>query len=286
MFKIVIGSDRFKHLTQFKLSEFLDHAYSLGINKIDTAPMYESEKMIGRYLQSNPNFLVSTKTKFIYKEHQSLKINENFKISLDNLKTQSIECLFLHNTPPSMISKIDIEEIFSLKKLGLIRKIGYSGHNFKIKDLKLEPQLDCLMVSFNALDVSDEHLIQQSKKEIYIKRPMANFVFKPSLIKDIKFGIKSVLKSKKPIDTQSYKFRFDKIQSSKKSFNENLEFYLKFITLFHPEANYVFGVSSIKHLNQIVNTLKSLNLELNEEIINYYNRVKQLGLEYKWKSLP
>ena len=256
MFKIVIGSDRFKHLTQYKLSEFLDHAYSLGINKIDTAPMYESEKMIGRYLQSNPNFLVSTKTKFIYKEHQSLKVNENFKISLDNLKTQSIECLFLHNTPPSMISKIDIEEIFTLKKLGLIRKIGYSGHNFKIKDLKLEPQLDCLMVSFNALDVSDEHLIQQSKKEIYIKRPMANFVFKPSLIKDIKFGIKSVLKSKKPIDT------------------------------FHPEANYVFGVSSIKHLNQIVNTLKSLNLELNEEIINYYNRVKQLGLEYKWKSLP
>jgi aryl-alcohol dehydrogenase-like predicted oxidoreductase len=284
--KIVIGSDRFKYLTQYKLAKFLDHAYSLGINKIDTAPMYGSEQMIGRYLQSNPNFLVSTKTTFIYKEHQSLKIKENFKISLDNLKTQSVESLFFHNTPPSMITKTDIDEINYLKKAGFIRNIGYSGHNFKVKDLKIEPQPDCLMVSFNALDISDEHLIQQSKNEIYIKRPMANFVFKPRMIKDIKSSIKNVLKSKNLIDTQSYQFRFNKMQNRKNSFHENIEFYIKFITSLCPRANYVFGVSSIKHLDQIVKSINILDFELSDDIINYHNRLKELSKEFNWKSLP
>jgi len=286
MLKIIIGSDRFKHLTQYKLSKFLDHAYNLGINKIDTAPMYESEKMIGKYLQSNPNFLISTKTTFIYKAHQSLKVSENFRISLENLRSQSIDCLFFHNTPPKMISRTDIDDINYLKKTGLIRKIGYSGHNFKIDDLKIMPQPDCLMVSFNALDISDEHLIQQSKNEIYIKRPMANFVFKPSLIKDIKSSIRNVLRLKNLIDTQSYQFRFNKMQNRKKSFHENIEFYIKFITSLYPEANYVFGVSSIKHLNQIVKTVNLLNFELSEDIINYHSRLKQLNKEFNWKSLP
>lgn len=285
MNQIVIGGGNFRYLTQFQLNKLLDHAYALGINKIDTAPLYESEKMIGDYLQINPNFLISTKTLYTRKTQQPLEVLKNFKISLEKLKTQSVDCLFFHSIPPALILEADIDEINYLKKSSLIRKIGYSGDNFKLNDFKNKSQLDSLMLTFNALDISDQYLIQQSKKEIYIKRPMANFVFKHSFIKEIKSTIKSLMKTKYPIDPQSYQFRLLKMQGGRKLFLSNFEFYIKFITSFHPRANYVFGVSSTTHLDEIVRTIKILNYEITEDLIVYYNRLQELTKEFNWKSL-
>lgn len=283
---IIIGSDRFKHLNQNQLSKFLDHAYSLGINKIDTAPMYQSEKMIGTYLQSNPNFLIQTKTKFVTTAGKPLHVKDTFRISQENLKSHRIDCLFFHNTPINMISKKDVEEISYLKESGQVSKIGYSGHNFKISDLEKKSNIDSIMITFNALDISDEHLLQFSKYTIHIKRPMANFVFKPNLIKEFKANVKKAFNIHTPIDLQSYQFRFEKMKKPQKTFYKNLIFYLKFTTLFSPNANYIFGVSSISHLNQIINATRILSSDLNDDIINYYTRLKEMHLEYHWKSLP
>ena len=285
MKQIVIGGGNFRNLTQYQVNKLLDHAYALGIDKVDTAPGYESEKMIGNYLRFNPNFIVSTKTLYTKKTKQPWEVFKNFQISLEKLKTQSVDCLFFHSTPPAVMCEADINEINYLKKSGLIKKIGYSGDNFKLNDLIIESQLDCLMVTFNSLDISDQHLIQKSKNDIYIKRPMANFIFKYDFIREIKYSIKSLLKTKYLIDTQSYQFRIKKMQGRKKSFNKNFEFYLKFITSFHPKSNYVFGVSSIKHLDEIVRTFRILNYELTEDLIVYYNRLQEFTKEYNWKSL-
>ena len=286
MDQFVIGGGRFKHLTQNQLNKLLDHAYALGINKIDTAPQYKSEKMIGNYLQLNPNFLISTKTEFTRNTLLPLEIIKNFKISLENLRIHNIDCLFFHSTPPALISKANLDEVDFLKSEKLIKKIGYSGGNFELNDLLIKSQLDCLMVTFNALDISDQHLMQQSKAEIYIKRPMANFVFKRDLINEIRSSIKNFLRVKNPIDIQSYQFRFKKMQTKEKSFSKHLEFYTKFITSFYPRANYVFGVSQTQHLDQIMSTIRMLNSELTEDLIIYYNRLQQLSHEFHWKSLP
>jgi aryl-alcohol dehydrogenase-like predicted oxidoreductase len=285
MDQIVIGGGKFKNLTQYQLNKLLDHAYALGINKIDTAPSYDCEKMIGNYLQYNPNFLISTKTLYYIKGKQHLSVNKNFQTSLENLQTNHIDCLFFHSTPPEVISEGNIDEINYLKKVGMISKIGYSGDNFRLKDIKDKSQLDCLMVTFNALDISDEHLTQQPEYEIYIKRPMANFIFKRELIKDIKFSIKDFLKMKKKIDIQSYQFRFERMQGRKKSFKDNLEFYTKFVTSFCPTAYYVFGVSQIAHLDEIINTFRILNSELTDDLISYHFRLQQKSEEFQWKSL-
>ena len=285
MDQIVIGGGKFKSLTQYQLNKLLDHAYALGINKIDTAPSYDCEKMIGNYLQSNQNFLISTKTLYYIMGKQQLDVNRNFQTSLNNLKTNHIDCLFFHSTPPEVMSDTNIDEINYLKKEGMISKIGYSGDNFKLNDIKNKSQLDCLMVTFNALDISDEHLIQQPKYEIYIKRPMANFIFKRKLIKDIKFSIKDSLKIKNRIDTQSYQFRFERMQGRKKSFKDNLEFYTRFVTSFNPRAYYVFGVSQIAHLDEIINTFRMINSELTDDLISYHSRLQQKSEEFQWRSL-
>jgi aryl-alcohol dehydrogenase-like predicted oxidoreductase len=241
--------------------------------------------MIGSYLKFNPNFIVSTKTLYTKKTKQPLEVRKNFQISLEKLKTQSVDCLFFHSTPPEMMCEADINDINYLKKSGLIKKIGYSGDNFKLNDFKIEPQFDCLMITFNALDISDQPLIRQAKNEVYIKRPMANFIFNYDFIKEIKYSIKRLMKTKYLTDTQSYQFRFEKMQGRKKLFTKNFEFYIRFITSFHPTSNYVFGVSSIKHLDEIVRVIRILNYELTEDLIVYYNRLQELTKEYNWKSL-
>ncbi len=275
----------FKYLTQYQLNKLLDHAYALGINKIDTAPLYESEQLIGNYLRINPNFLISTKTIYTRKHKSQLEVLKNLQISLEKLQIQSVDCLFYHSTPPQTICKANIIEFDNLKKSGLIRKIGYSGDNFKLDDLNIESYLDCLMVTSNALDISDQHLIHQSKKEIYIKRPMANFIFKPDWSKKVKFSIRNLLKEHS-IDPQSYQFRFEKMNGRNKSSTENFQFFVKFITSFYPSANYVFGVNSIKHLDEIVDAIKFLGNELSEDLLAYLNRLRDLTEQYNWRSLP
>ncbi len=284
MEQVVIGASRFKTLTQTELNRFLDHTQSLGINKIDSAPLYECEEKIGNYLETNSKFLVSTKTTYHEKSKQPLKILEEFNRSQQNLKTQNIECLFFHSTPPALISEVNLEELSLLKGNKLIKKIGYSGADFDLSDLKFRSQLDCLMITFNALDITDYNLIHKSNLEIYVKRPMANFIFKGASIREFKSCIKNFLRMKRPIDTQSYQFRFEKIQG-RNSFNDNLKFYTRFLTHFNPRAKYVFGVSKIEHLDQIVKTINILNNELTEDLIAYFNRLQLLSEEFKWRSL-
>jgi hypothetical protein len=182
-----------------------------------------------------------------------------------------------------LISETNIQEINYLKAQKLIRKIGYSGSNFEISDIKFKPQFDSLMLTFNALDIHDYNLSQNSNFEIYIKRPMANFMFRRDLLKEFKFCMRSLV-NKKSIDTQSYLYRYKKMKV-KNLFNENLKFYVKFITYFNPQANFVFGVSKIEHINQIIKTIEMINYELTEDLLAYFHKLQTLHEKYNWKSL-
>jgi myo-inositol catabolism protein IolS len=109
MNKMWIGTELFNgcfgnFYTQRDVDNIINHAYEIGINKIDTAECYNIEKIIGNSISQNKNkFKVATK--FGHQFHKGKKyhsfglddVKKQLENSLKSLKVDHIDLYYFHS---------------------------------------------------------------------------------------------------------------------------------------------------------------------------------------------
>lgn len=141
----------------------IHRAYDLGINTIDTAPIYglgHSEEVIGKAIAGNRDkYVISTKATFdwdtgkgrywnevdghkVYVDHSYEAIIKDCENSLKRLGTDYIDIYYTHNPAKDPV-KYPVEDtvraLMDLKKAGKIRCIGSSN----VKPEHIEAYLAC-----------------------------------------------------------------------------------------------------------------------------------------------
>ena len=151
--------------------DILFYAVQHGVNTLDTAIVYEdSENLIGKFLKTS-----QLQLKVISKlPSENIKVNENFKQSLDRLGLKEIYGYLIHNFR-SFIDKPAVwDELRGLKDKGLVEKIGFSlYHPQELEQLwQKRVEVDILQVPLSILDQRfAEYLpeIKQRKIELYVR---------------------------------------------------------------------------------------------------------------------
>jgi len=119
-----------------EVAKILQHAESLGIELIDTAPAYGgSEAVLGSCIQDRSCFKIMTKTPFfdkgVIREQDAAHLRKTFISSLQNLKQSSIYGLLIHHADDLLA--VDGQKLWSsmeaLKDEGLVKNIGVSVYN-------------------------------------------------------------------------------------------------------------------------------------------------------------
>lgn len=156
------------------IEQILDLAYEKKIIFLDTAEAYgDSQENIGKYHQNSVNsFNVITKFSPIRKDLPN-NILQRIKYNLNILKVKSLYGYMFHSfidfkTYFSLFKK----ELLSLKKEGIIKKIGVSLHsNKEIEDVLKCKHINLIQLPFNLLDNNNERkkiLVKVKRKGIEI----------------------------------------------------------------------------------------------------------------------
>ncbi len=128
----------------------LERAVELGINWLDTAPIYgfgRAESLTGDFLQSHPNLFVSTKTGLypipdpklpqeeweIERNLDPSRLRSELEKSLERLNKPHIDYYMFHWPDPSRDALPAWRELIRFQEEGLIGSIGLS--NFYLPDL-------------------------------------------------------------------------------------------------------------------------------------------------------
>lgn len=145
------------------------HAIDKGINFIDTAEQYRTERIVGEAINGydRESLILSTK-KSAWSSLTPEKIEKSFNKSLKSLGTDYIDLYHLHAVLPEGYDKIVSESIPILQKLrdeGKIRFLGITEmfntdlrHEMLQKALK-DDYWDVMMVGFNILNQTARELI-------------------------------------------------------------------------------------------------------------------------------
>ena len=142
---VALGSTDFGgRFPEGQCHEFLDAYESIGGNFIDTARVYgdfigkrlgESEKVIGRWLErkNRDDFFLSTKGAHPDMDHMNLgrlskaEIEDDFKRSLENLRTDYVDIYWLHRDDVSRPVGDIMQTLNALLESGHTRLIGVSN---------------------------------------------------------------------------------------------------------------------------------------------------------------
>ena len=130
------------------VSELLDAAEDLGINYIDTAPVYgvgRSEKVLGQALKGRrDHFILQTKVslnwrneggefeyerdgQMVYKDHHAAAIRKDVEGSLERLQTDYLDSVVVHRMSQTVPVEETMGELEKLKKEGKIRTVVISN---------------------------------------------------------------------------------------------------------------------------------------------------------------
>ena len=201
--------------------ETIHRALELGINLIDTAPIYglgHSEEVVGRAIKGRRSkVLISTKTTFHWDEHaegyfacmvdgkrvfkcmKKEAIKRDCENSLKRLGTDYIDILYTHNParPPDMTPVEEtVEALMELKKEGKIRAIGSS--NVTVENVKeylaCGCEIDIIQKRYSMLDRTVEDtllpLCEQNGISFHAYSPLEKGLLTGNVKKDFVFGEK------------------------------------------------------------------------------------------------
>jgi hypothetical protein len=251
--RVVLGAAKFNRLSALEVSKLLETAMELGVDEIDTAPLYgESEFLIGKAKEINSSFRINTKVGLPNPELFSpVSINESVERSLNLLKIEKIGTLFIHTLPHSCMNESIRETLDHLVSARKVERIGYSGDALELKSfLSKENCIDDVMSTFNILDQCNRDVLRryENEKNIYIKRPLANAVWAPHSIRD---RLKILMK--KSLSDLEYHERFDFMFSKRK--NSLLANFALFPLEEFQRAKGVYGITHEGNLRKLVKVI-------------------------------
>ncbi|MBC70009.1 aldo/keto reductase [Acinetobacter sp.] len=168
--KFVLGtwplSGDYGRYSEKNLIEVLNTAIDNKIHEIDTAPNYGKgivEKVIGNEIKDN--LIINTKVGSLTNKKKSFKLNDierSFYQSLERLKRNSINILFVHNPRVSDYQlHVILELLKKIKEDNLVKSIGISlAKNFKYSHKTLQA-FDVVQDDLNLLDLS--YMLKKNK---------------------------------------------------------------------------------------------------------------------------
>ena len=165
-----------------KLTRVIEMAMDRGVNLIDTAPSYFSQKMVGAAVKGRRDRVyIATKAETLNRE----EIIRGVEQSLRELGTDYIDILHEHGnylSPEEVFTKPGfLEACEKLKKDGKLRFCGVSGHNVGIHTEAIKTgYFDTFMIPYNYLiRTPEETLFPLAKKldigALVIKPMTGNF---------------------------------------------------------------------------------------------------------------
>lgn len=258
--RVAIGSSGFHRISKRSLFYFLDEAWAMGVRILDTAPIYgNAEILIGEYIQSSGNaFNVLTKLGLKdYRELNRGSLVNKLEISLGSLRSNTLHTLFLHSIPHAYIDDELLESLQELKNGGRVKRIGYSGDNEDLDFAIKSNYFDDFMVSINLLDMSNFAFVEKisTEKMIYVKRPLANAVWKNWYFNKCKFQLYKFLGARRTQDTHNYFFRYQVRRKSLPSSNSTPQNFLKFVASIPRDKVIVVGTTDVDHLKSTLSSL-------------------------------
>jgi hypothetical protein len=154
--------------------EIIRHSIDLGINIVDTAPLYcekESEKIVGMALQDGYREKVRLSTKNMIRSNNE-KWREVLETSLKNLNTDYIDFYYFwsaryKNYTDGIKGEGDLyKEALKAKEEGLIKSIVISSHDTpnNINNLISTGEFDAILLQYNLMNNSNRKCIRLARE--------------------------------------------------------------------------------------------------------------------------
>ncbi|SMG23519.1 Predicted oxidoreductase [Marivirga sericea] len=241
----------------------LKKAYEHGIRTLDTAAAYgNSEKLIGDFLQSNPEMGFKIITKI--KTDDSVDFEKSLTASLTNLKIDSVNTILFHSFTDFKKNINKHRNSINKHKGNLFEKIGVSIYdNNEIIELLDNDLIDVIQAPFNLLDNKTQrgHLFKelQSKGKIVHTRS--------SFLQGLFFMNKEVIpKGLSPLIPflDEIKKLCNQYDISVQELSLNYVLNKKYID------GVLFGVDNVSQLNQ---NMANINPQLPEDLINAIDEI-------------
>ncbi len=150
--KIVIGTAQLasnygatnnNFINQNESLKILETAYSNGVKFFDTAPSYNSENIIGKFIKSHglsKKINILTKIGSLKNKFSESSIKKSIEVSLNKLNT-SIHTLFFHDPKDILIFLKNLDFFLNLKNIFPIKNIGFSIYDPKEINLLIKNRL-------------------------------------------------------------------------------------------------------------------------------------------------
>jgi L-galactose dehydrogenase len=179
--------------------ELVRHALNNGVNIIDTAELYRTEKIIGEAIKGydRESIILSTK-KSPWGDLTPKAIEKSLDKSLKNLGTDYIDIYHLHAVLPDDYEKIVSDAIPTFKKLkkegkihfiGITERFDIDSQHVMLQKALEEDIWDVMMIGFNILNQTARELVfpKTIKKNIgtLIMFPVRLALSRPERLKEI-----------------------------------------------------------------------------------------------------
>lgn len=195
--KLILGTAKFgynygiskKILKTNEIKKIFKIVKSNKINFVDTAQNYvNSERRLGILKNCNPNFITKINLDNNIKKNPTKYLENKVLLSLKKLRIKRLYGLLIHN--PSFIfkNKKFYKLIYSFKKKGLVKKIGFSIYNqnelkiildkFKFDLIQLPISLfDRRFVANNSLKILKKRKVEIHARSIFLQGLLINEEF-------------------------------------------------------------------------------------------------------------
>ncbi len=280
-----LGGAAFGGLDQKAVDSLITTAIDAGVTRIDTAPLYgDSEIRIGQYLRKNRGLDLKISTKvgipaslildtrrktprgFTPGELSPSIINESVKSSITKLKVDDIDTLYLHSIDSAHFTDENMAALANLKRLGLVKHLGYAGDGFHLECAQKQSVFDTFMMTLNCIDQMN---MPHSKtvgleSRIVVKRALGSAVWRSknySMIQRLKDelaqipwldkNLRALLKANTSSGFTSYEYRFNKMFG--RSLNQDFTcIFLNFALSIPNIESVLVGTTSLQNLSQVI----------------------------------
>jgi len=278
--KIVLGTAQFlsnygivnynKDKSKKYFLNILEYAAKNGIFNYDTAPGYNSEKLLGEFIKTNKiiNQKIITKIPKINTSNYKDFVQKSIEKSAKNLNSD-IYTLFFHDISDVKFFLKDPKFFLNLKKKFQINHLGFSV--YEPSDLK-----DIIKNKFNISIQFPLNILNQSFEKYLKNKKLSPFFARSIFLQGIL--LRKIHKEKKKLYlANSVNKYFEYLKDKNIS---PLELNLSFINQYKKIDYFIFGIEHINQLKKIISCnfskfnkteIKKIKLYFNEEIIDPRN---------------
>tara|TARA_B100001057_G_C22792918_1_gene928359 strand:- start:769 stop:1638 length:870 start_codon:yes stop_codon:yes gene_type:complete len=229
---------------QIKILEF---AWKNNIRTFDTAPGYNTEKILGKLVKKNnleKEISIFTKIPhFDFDRSWNERVKKSIESSFSNCSTNNIDIFFFHQ--PKDIKDVLKKRKFldDLKKIFPIKKFGFSIYNLnEYNDLKNDNFFDCIQIPYSIANREFEEVIIKNKNKKFHVRS----IFLQGILLSKKSNI--LLKDKMLKKTQIYYHNF-----IKKDNISPTDLSMSFVSRNKKIKSIIIGVDTLIQLKELLN---------------------------------